>query len=183
MTARHIAETEMQADDSPERFAALHAELSRLPGSFREPLVLCYLDGLTHEQAAAQLRCPIGTVQSRLARKDKVAPRLEKRGIDAALAFPSVASSLLISGHFRRPGPRRRYNSRCSLRRRKARGSPVPLPPLWPTKSCGPWPSRRSSSPWGLSASPSCWPWERPRGDGTSDKRTSSRSLLAMRCR
>ena len=44
----------------------LHDELGRLPQSFREPLVLCYLEGLTQEQAAAQLRCPLGTVQSRL---------------------------------------------------------------------------------------------------------------------
>ena len=43
-----------------------------LPQSFREPLILCYLDGLTQEQAAAQLHCPLGTIQSRLARAGEV---------------------------------------------------------------------------------------------------------------
>ena len=37
----------------PNEYSILHDELSRLPESFRDPLVLCYLEGLTHEQAAA----------------------------------------------------------------------------------------------------------------------------------
>ncbi len=67
MAARRVVEIEIGADESQERWAKLHDELGRLPDSFREPLVLCYLEGLTQEQAAAQLRCPLGTVQSRLA--------------------------------------------------------------------------------------------------------------------
>ena len=51
-----------------ERWSRLHDELGRLPESFRTPIILCYLEGLTQEQAAAQLRCPLGTIQSRLAR-------------------------------------------------------------------------------------------------------------------
>src|SRR4051812_32431029 len=34
----------------------LHEELGRLPGRLRDPLVLCDLEGLTHEQAAHCLR-------------------------------------------------------------------------------------------------------------------------------
>jgi RNA polymerase sigma factor (sigma-70 family) len=33
----------------------LHAELAALPEHFREPLVLCYLEGLTQEEAARRL--------------------------------------------------------------------------------------------------------------------------------
>ena len=46
----------------------VHEELGRLPERLRAPMVLCYLEGMTHELAARQLRCPVGTVRSRLAR-------------------------------------------------------------------------------------------------------------------
>jgi DNA-directed RNA polymerase specialized sigma24 family protein len=38
------------------------AELNRLPQRLRAPLILCDLEGRTHEQAALELRCPVGTV-------------------------------------------------------------------------------------------------------------------------
>ena len=76
-----------------ERVALLHDELGRLPESFREPLVLCYLEGLTQEQAAAQLRCPLGTVQSRLARgRAKLKSRLTKRGFESSAILAAVGS-------------------------------------------------------------------------------------------
>jgi RNA polymerase sigma factor (sigma-70 family) len=46
----------------------IHEEIDRLPGRYRAPIVLCFLEGLTREQAAGQLRWPLGTLQSRLAR-------------------------------------------------------------------------------------------------------------------
>src|SRR4029077_15653109 len=45
------------APDCPEIGPALDQELSRLPGKFRAPIVLCYLKGQTHDQAAEELRC------------------------------------------------------------------------------------------------------------------------------
>ena len=45
----------------------LHQEIQRLPERYRVAIVLCYLEGLTHEQAAERLGCPVGTVRSRLA--------------------------------------------------------------------------------------------------------------------
>jgi RNA polymerase sigma factor (sigma-70 family) len=41
-------------------------EVSRLPDRYRLPLVLCYLEGKSNEEAAAQLRCPVGTIKGRL---------------------------------------------------------------------------------------------------------------------
>jgi RNA polymerase sigma factor (sigma-70 family) len=59
----------------------LDQELHRLPAKYRAPLVLCYLDGQTHNQAAEELGCPVGTVRSRLSRgRDLLRRRLTRRG-------------------------------------------------------------------------------------------------------
>jgi RNA polymerase sigma factor (sigma-70 family) len=73
----------------------LHEELSGLPLRFRAPLVLCYLEGMTHEQAAEQLGCPIGTVRSRLARgRDRLRQRLLRRGIASAAGWTALESAI-----------------------------------------------------------------------------------------
>ena len=46
-------------------------EVRRLPERYRAVVVLCYWEGLTHEQAAARLGCPSGTVCSRMARRGR----------------------------------------------------------------------------------------------------------------
>ncbi len=57
-------------------------EVNRLPEKYRTAVVLCYWEGLTHEQAAAQLGCPLGTVRSRIARaRDLLHRRLTRRGV------------------------------------------------------------------------------------------------------
>ncbi len=82
----------------------LDEELGRLPERYREPLVLCYLEGLTNEQAAQRLACPTGTVLSRLSRgREQLRERLQRRGVDlqvlltpATLAPPVPASLLTL---------------------------------------------------------------------------------------
>jgi RNA polymerase sigma factor (sigma-70 family) len=65
----------------------LHEELGRLPERYREPIVLCHLEGLTQEQAAGRLGWPIGTVQSRLARgRERLRARLLRRGVAPSAA-------------------------------------------------------------------------------------------------
>ena len=72
---------------------ALHDEIARLPGSFRLPVVLCYFEGLTLDEAARRLRCPAGTLRSRLARaRDKLRRGLTHRGF--ALPGAMLATAL-----------------------------------------------------------------------------------------
>jgi RNA polymerase sigma-70 factor (ECF subfamily) len=56
---------ELAADVDSER---LQAVLDDLPEAFRTPLVLFYFEELSYRQIAEQLRVPVGTVMSRLAR-------------------------------------------------------------------------------------------------------------------
>ena len=46
----------------------LRQAILRLPVHYREVVVLCELNGLSYEDAAAIIRCPVGTVRSRLSR-------------------------------------------------------------------------------------------------------------------
>ena len=53
---------------APELRQTIREELDRLPESYRQPLTLCYLEGLTHQEAANRLGWPVGTVKARLVR-------------------------------------------------------------------------------------------------------------------
>ncbi|MHB1560674.1 MAG: RNA polymerase sigma factor [Isosphaeraceae bacterium] len=69
----------------PDLLEVLDAELRRLPGKYRSPLVLCYLEGRTHEEAARELQWPVGTVKGRLARgREILRERLSRRGFAPA---------------------------------------------------------------------------------------------------
>jgi hypothetical protein len=71
----------------PEPGPWLHEEVRRLPEMFRTLVLLCYFEGLTHEEAARRLGCPIGTVKGRLARaRDLLRKRLVRRGVTVSSA-------------------------------------------------------------------------------------------------
>jgi RNA polymerase sigma factor (sigma-70 family) len=86
------ASVEPTADlERRELLAMLDDEVTRLPERYRAVLVLCDLEDHTHEEAARELGCPLGTVKSRLdgARK-RLRSRLLARGVaPSAVALPA----------------------------------------------------------------------------------------------
>jgi RNA polymerase sigma factor (sigma-70 family) len=61
--------------------STLHDEVHRLPAKYRTPIVLCYFEGQSNEEAARRMGCPTGTVQSRLAwARKRLRHRLTQQG-------------------------------------------------------------------------------------------------------
>jgi RNA polymerase sigma factor (sigma-70 family) len=87
-----VVDSSVQPALDREDVQALHDEIARLPGSFRLPVVLCYFEGLTLDEAARRLRCPAGTLRSRLARaRDKLRRNLTRRGFAVPAAVLATA--------------------------------------------------------------------------------------------
>ncbi len=126
-----------------EQAEALHGEIDRLPRAFRLPVVLCYFEGLTLDEAARRLRCPAGTLRSRLARareklrrrpdapRRRLARRRARRGPGAPVR---LGVRLIPSCAIPPPGPR---SPSRPVTPPPAGRSPRP-PRHWPRRSCGP---------------------------------------------
>ena len=72
----------------------LHEEIGRLPGSYRTAVVVCYLEGLTQEQAARQLRLEETTIRGRLARARKLLGcRLARRGVSPSVGLLALGNA------------------------------------------------------------------------------------------
>ncbi len=109
----------------------LHEEVARLPEKHRVPLLLCYWEAKTQEEAARLVGCPRATLKERLARaRDALRGRLRRRGLGlsvplfATLLAPCevpaalARSAALAAGAFARGGPTD-GPARAALRRGK----------------------------------------------------------------
>ncbi len=77
----------------------LHEELGAIPERYREALVLCYLEGMTQQRAAARLGLGERTLRERLERgRDLLRARLVRRGLGpAALVLAAAWPAALAS--------------------------------------------------------------------------------------
>src|SRR5439155_25775992 len=102
---RHVIERPMpdplETITARELLAVLDEELTRLPHKYRAPLVLCYLEGATRDQAARQLACPLGTLKHRVERgRELLRIRLAKRGValSAVLSATGLVENPVSAG-------------------------------------------------------------------------------------
>jgi RNA polymerase sigma factor (sigma-70 family) len=113
---------------TPELRDLVREELDRLPDNYRLPVTLCYLQGLTHQEAAQQLGWPVGTVKVRLVRaRGLLRQRFDRRGVglsvsllllwlpvsEASAAYEPLRESAVgakkLAGAGRRISPRARF--------------------------------------------------------------------------
>jgi len=77
-----------------EACSVLHEELNRLPDSFRLPLLLCYLQGYSRDEAAELLGWKLGSVKGGLERgRNLLRQRLERRGVTLSAGLFTVLVS------------------------------------------------------------------------------------------
>ncbi len=117
----------------------VHEELGGLPERLRAPLALCYLRGLTQDQAAAELGLPKGTLRGRLERGRAL--------LRARLLRP--AWSLAPSSSPWRPG------------RPRPRPRGPACPHAWPSRPPGPRPRSPRARPLPASHRPGSLYWLR----------------------
>ena len=96
-----IALADPRGRDGRWNVLALHEEIDRLPQRYRVPVVLCHLQGQSHELAAKTLRLPVGTLKSRLHRaRDLLRGRLARRGVafSTGMLTAAIASRAADAG-------------------------------------------------------------------------------------
>jgi RNA polymerase sigma factor (sigma-70 family) len=99
--ASHPARVPVRSSDDPavevelrDLGDVLSNELDQLPAKYRCPIELCYLQGMTYDQAARQLNWPVATVKSRLVKgRLRLRERLARRGFASVAAGMAAAVS------------------------------------------------------------------------------------------
>ncbi|HEV3256015.1 MAG TPA: LpqB family beta-propeller domain-containing protein [Gemmataceae bacterium] len=78
---------------------ALHEELCRLPDKYRLPILLCYFEKKTYEEAAGELGWPLGTLKKRLSdARELLRTRLSRHGLTlCAGLFAAALAERVVS--------------------------------------------------------------------------------------
>jgi cytochrome c peroxidase len=133
--ARAPVRTTSEPDDLTwrEMRAILHEELTALAERYRAPLVACYLQGKTQDDAAAQLGLAKSTLKERLERgRALLRARLVRRGLGPAAlllatAWPAAAASANPSGFAGGTSlPAQLVSSTLAVASRRATGQAAP---------------------------------------------------------
>jgi len=108
--ARETDGVERLAVDAPDDVDArdlrvvLDDEINQLPTKYRTPFIRCYLEGCTNEEAAVEMKCPVGTIHSRLAwARERLRSRLVRRSVTltaaglTALLAQGIASAAMLA--------------------------------------------------------------------------------------
>ena len=91
--ARIVAKPQAGADLSlREGVAILHEELDRLPETYRNALILCYLEGLPRDEAAHRLGWTLNELRGRLERGPDAASRADSRSAASTLSAGLLAA-------------------------------------------------------------------------------------------
>lgn len=86
-----------------EAWAMLSEEIARLPETYRAPVVLCYLEAMSYQAAAATLGVTEDTVRGRLARaRERLRRSLARRGVEVhailAVTRPAIPAVVIRIG-------------------------------------------------------------------------------------
>jgi hypothetical protein len=77
--------------------AILSEEIARLPETYRAPVVLCYLEAMSYQAAAASLGVSEDTVRGRLARaRERLRRSLARRGVEVPALVASARPPVIV---------------------------------------------------------------------------------------
>jgi RNA polymerase sigma factor (sigma-70 family) len=89
---------EAPGPEGPDDHEAMLREVDRLPAHYRGPILLHDLGGVSYEEAARRLGCPVGTVKTRLHRgRALLRSRLTARGLSPALDRTPAAVPVILA--------------------------------------------------------------------------------------
>jgi RNA polymerase sigma factor (sigma-70 family) len=80
-----------------EAWAILSEEIARLPETYRAPVILCYLEAMSYQAAAASLGVTEDTVRGRLARaRERLRKSLARRGVEVPAIGAAARSAIPV---------------------------------------------------------------------------------------